>query len=153
MKKAKKNNKGFSLVELIVVVLIMAIIAVALAPQVMKWVENSRIATDIQNYDSLVANCQLALADKDALKAVETKEYTITYTDDSMSVKPEGGTAITSNFKSSTDPVIKALNSLDPSWSELRTKASAAPATGYVITINAGGTVSKTTPATDGNMK
>ncbi|MCI5848904.1 MAG: type II secretion system GspH family protein, partial [Lachnoclostridium sp.] len=38
MKRTKKNNKGFSLVELIVVVLIMAIIAVALAPQVMKWV-------------------------------------------------------------------------------------------------------------------
>ena len=32
MEKTKKNNKGFSLVELIVVVLIMAIIAVSLAP-------------------------------------------------------------------------------------------------------------------------
>ena len=49
----KMNNKGFSLVELIVVVLIMAIIAVALAPQVMKWVENSRKSNDIENYNAI----------------------------------------------------------------------------------------------------
>lgn len=61
MKKlTKKNNKGFSLVELIVVVLIMAIIAVALAPQITKWVENSRQAKDMQTIDSLVSACQLA---------------------------------------------------------------------------------------------
>ena len=36
MCEKKRNNKGFSLVELIVVILIMAVIAVALAPQVMK---------------------------------------------------------------------------------------------------------------------
>lgn len=61
MKKlTKKNNKGFSLVELIVVVLIMAIIAVALAPQVTKWVNNSRIATDRQTKDSIVSAFQVA---------------------------------------------------------------------------------------------
>lgn len=42
----KRNNKAFSLVELIVVVLIMGIIAVALAPQVMKWVKTSRENSD-----------------------------------------------------------------------------------------------------------
>jgi prepilin-type N-terminal cleavage/methylation domain-containing protein len=60
-KKLRRNNKGFSLVELIVVVLIMAIIAVALAPQVMKWVGSSRTNTDVQIYDSLVSDIQVAL--------------------------------------------------------------------------------------------
>ena len=60
----KMNNKGFSLVELIVVVLIMAIIAVALAPQVMKWVENSRKSTDAQNYDSIVSAANIALSNE-----------------------------------------------------------------------------------------
>lgn len=64
MKRTKKNNKGFSLVELIVVVLIMAIIAVALAPQVMKWVNESRKSADASTYDSVVAACQDALADE-----------------------------------------------------------------------------------------
>ena len=59
----KKNNKGFSLVELIVVVLIMGIIAVALAPQVMKWVGTSKISTDKNNADALKSSVQTALAD------------------------------------------------------------------------------------------
>ncbi len=68
----KMNNKGFSLVELIVVVLIMAIIAVALAPQVMKWVENSRKSTDCNNYDSVVSAVNLALADETVMSYVGT---------------------------------------------------------------------------------
>jgi type IV pilus assembly protein PilA len=58
----KMNNKGFSLVELIVVVLIMAIIAVALAPQVMKWVENSRKSTDVQNYGHVAEALEVSYA-------------------------------------------------------------------------------------------
>lgn len=77
MNNVKKNNKGFSLVELIVVVLIMAIIAVALAPQVMKWVDNSRIATDRQTADSVVSFAQLALTNKAANDAVSAAEYQI----------------------------------------------------------------------------
>lgn len=75
-----KDNRGFSLVELIVVVLIMAIIAVALAPQVMKWVHNSRMATDIQTRDSLKEQCQLALADVHAFDRVKNGGYMITIT-------------------------------------------------------------------------
>ena len=55
------KNKGFSLVELIVVVLIMAIIAVALAPQILKWVDNSRVSADIQTKDILVDFMQLTV--------------------------------------------------------------------------------------------
>ncbi|MCR5638534.1 MAG: prepilin-type N-terminal cleavage/methylation domain-containing protein, partial [Lachnospiraceae bacterium] len=42
----KKNNKGFSLVELIVVVLIMAIIATALTLAVTKYVAKSKRSSD-----------------------------------------------------------------------------------------------------------
>lgn len=69
----KMNNKGFSLVELIVVVLIMAIIAVALAPQVMKWVENSRKSNDIENYNALVGAANVAGTDESVLKAAKIK--------------------------------------------------------------------------------
>lgn len=47
----KKRNHGFSLVELIVVVLIMGILTVTLAPQVMRWVGRSR-----ENSDTYKAN-------------------------------------------------------------------------------------------------
>lgn len=93
MKKAKKKNGGFSLVELIVVILIMAIIAVALAPQVMKWVGKSKESADISNYDSLVSNIQLALTDDATLTACGKKEYLITF--DSTGVKIAKGPGTT----------------------------------------------------------
>ena len=42
----KKNNKGFSLAELIVVVLILGILAVAVTPQIMNWVNKSKVGKD-----------------------------------------------------------------------------------------------------------
>ncbi len=61
----KKNNKGFSLVELIVVVLIMGILAVALTPQVMKWVDKSRIAADKDTLQAVKSAAALAFTSKD----------------------------------------------------------------------------------------
>lgn len=48
MKETKMNNKGFSLVELIIVIAIMAILVVVLAPQYLKYVEKSRVSSDAQ---------------------------------------------------------------------------------------------------------
>ena len=59
----KKNNKGFSLVELIVVVLIMGIIAVALAPQVMKWVGTARTNSDKNTEKDIKSAVNIAVAD------------------------------------------------------------------------------------------
>lgn len=63
MKKVKRANKGFSLVELVVVVLILGILSVATAPQIMKWVEKSKISTDRDNANSIKYAVQTALAD------------------------------------------------------------------------------------------
>lgn len=62
----KKNNKGFSLVELIIVIAIMAILAGALAPALIKYINKSRKSTDIQNADSLRTAIQTALSNPEA---------------------------------------------------------------------------------------
>ena len=61
----KMNNKGFSLVELIVVIAIMAVLIGVLAPQFMKYVEKSRESTDIQNLDTCISAVRTYYADKD----------------------------------------------------------------------------------------
>ena len=99
MKGIMKNNKGFSLVELIVVVLIMAIVAVALAPQVVRWVENSRIASDLETRTNIEKLCQLALTDEDVFSKVSQGGYTITITKDS------NGTDVVCDSNGSADPV------------------------------------------------
>ena len=49
----KKDNRGFSLVELIVVIAIMVVLVAVLAPVFTRYVERSRRATDIQNANSI----------------------------------------------------------------------------------------------------
>ena len=63
MKNKKLNNKGFSLVELIIVIAIMVILVAVIAPQYLKFVNNSRVSTDIQTASDMVTAIDVAIAD------------------------------------------------------------------------------------------
>lgn len=62
-----KSNKGFSLVELIIVVAIMAILVGFLAPQLLRYIEKTNVSHDIQFADSIKKAVELAMADPDVL--------------------------------------------------------------------------------------
>jgi type IV pilus assembly protein PilA len=62
----KTNNKGFSLVELIIVIAIMAVLVGILAPQFIKYVEKSKVSTDIKNAQEIATALQVGAADSDS---------------------------------------------------------------------------------------
>ena len=68
----KMNNKGFSLVELIIVIAIMAILIVVLAPQYLKYVEKSRNSTDLQSATEFKDACEVWAADPEAGEGTTT---------------------------------------------------------------------------------
>lgn len=61
--KKEMNNKGFSLVELIIVIAIMAVLMGVLAPQYLKYVKQSKISTDITNAEQIATAINVAVAD------------------------------------------------------------------------------------------
>lgn len=62
----KVDNKGFSLLELIIVVAIMAALLMIIAPQYMKYVEKSRNATDLQNARAVMEAIEIYATNPDS---------------------------------------------------------------------------------------
>lgn len=66
MNKKQKSltNKGFSLVELIIVIAIMAVLIGVLAPQYLKYVEQSRLQKDNQAIAEIANSIKIAMANE-----------------------------------------------------------------------------------------
>lgn len=79
MKDQKKlGNKGFSLVELIVVIAIMAVLIGVLAPTLIGNIEKSRESKDLSNLDTIYKAVNTALAEEGAAKTLSAGVNTFT---------------------------------------------------------------------------
>lgn len=68
-----KSNKGFSLVELIIVIAIMAILMAVLAPQLIKYVEKANIESDQSTLDAIYKAIEYARIDPTVLMDIESQ--------------------------------------------------------------------------------
>ena len=95
LKEQKLNNKGFSLVELIIVIAIMAVLIGVLAPQYLKYVEKSRVSADADQIDTLISAVEIYSADQ----GVATGKITVA-TDGKVTPADSGtGTKVTDALK------------------------------------------------------
>jgi len=75
--KRYRNNKGFSLVELIIVVAIIAVLVGVLAPQLIRYVEKGKVSADTEFCDTLHSAITYALMDYDVQTATDGSTHWI----------------------------------------------------------------------------
>lgn len=103
------KNKGFSMVELIIVIAIMAILAGALAPALIKYINKSRVSTDISNGQQIASAIQTAMSNEQAFddaKDATNLSYATYYGSQGSCMQAELDSILGSN--SSTNLVTKA---------------------------------------------
>ena len=131
LKDRKKDNKGFTLVELVIVVAILAILVGLLAPQYTKYVERSRKAADVSNMDEMIKAIQVYAADGDANLAAITTAETIV-------LDPDNEPTVGIHLK-------PALEAYCPEYIKIRQKSKKwASAPTASITVDAEGNVTVT---------
>ena len=122
--RKKKDNKGFTLVELVVVIAILAILVGLLAPQYTRYVEKSRKSADVSNMDELVRAVQVYAVDNATNKTSAATEITIQLTTDGV----KGATASTEGATPSE--IVKdsyldmAFNASVPNWKKIVRKST-----------------------------
>jgi type IV pilus assembly protein PilA len=107
-KGMKKNNKGFSLVELIVVIAIMAVLMAVLAPAMLRYVEKSRVQKDKTTASEVENAVELALSDDTVYNKLGGADVEVTYTADSGVVLVTKGDDSENTLQTELDATLKA---------------------------------------------
>ena len=97
-KNEKKDNKGFSLVELIIVIAIMAILVGIVGTQVIPYIDKSRNAKDIQKLSGLCTDAMTAYS-SNAANIDPATTYTITIDTGVGITTGKGSDKILASFK------------------------------------------------------
>lgn len=130
-KNMKKDNKGFSLVELIIVIAIMAILIGVVAVQVIPYLEKSRVGKDRQTVDTVYSAFQTAIASTEGLTGDIKLKIDSNGLDDDDSDDSTGATSIINEMI----PVLGASTAADVAKGTVDKLASSDAKTAGAITL------------------
>jgi prepilin-type N-terminal cleavage/methylation domain-containing protein len=134
----KKTNKGFSLVELIIVIAIMAILAGAIAPALIKYIDKSRKSNDVSSAKTIKTAIETALGTESVYEwMVNTKGSTIV-------IFPGKGCSSLSTYSGITSAI--KVTSLDTTTSGAVTDSSGKAVTAEQCASLIGSNIGETTP-------
>ncbi len=151
MKREQKSltNKGFSLVELIIVVAIMAVLIGVLAPQYLRYVEKTRLQRDNSSIAEVANVIKMASAEEAVI--TQLASGTVTYNFGATGMTGVGSTALDAEIKATITPgdVKITSNTYSTAAPVLTVKINSTnnqievEATGWMETPNAGGSTTK----------
>ena len=132
MKKIKSNNKGFSLIELIIVIAIMAVLVAIIAPNLTKYLGSSKKQTDNKNLDeveSQVKNCISDASTNDITITTGTLKFTGTGAATVTCTPADSFTALVCTALGTTNTKSKQT----PSLKNIQVVITGSDATGYTV--------------------
>lgn len=134
MKKFRKSNKGFTLVELIIVIAIIAILTVVAAPQYIKYVDKARWSKDQNNAASILTAVEAAAIDNNSDEDDDNdiKGVTVTYDATGIHATEDSNeeAALVDAFGDLTKVIVTNTHKYQPDNSSV-----------YTVTVTADGTV------------
>lgn len=119
------NNKGFSLVELIVVIAIMAVLVGILAPQFLRYVEKSRCQKDNTALSEIANACKTAAADEQVYSNLPGEGETLAFASNTLSLTGGGENTVKKDVNATIgDSVVLTSNTYKDKNPIIKVKAS-----------------------------
>jgi hypothetical protein len=106
MTRITKENKGLTLVELVIIIAIMMILTAVISPLVLRQLENSRVKVDEQKLASIRLGTLIAIQDKDDEELPIGKSLNMAALDDSLRTEISMYTGV--NFDHSLSKIFKS---------------------------------------------
>lgn len=131
----KMNNKGFSLIELIIVIAIMAVLVAIIAPNLTKYLGKSKSQTDKTNIDEIKKQFKNAISDAATDEITNVAgTYTVSGNSVTTTATSTGATAFAGYVSKALDADTNTKSKVDSTKDKIQVVVSGSDSAGYTLT-------------------
>ena len=134
----KMNNKGFSLIELIIVIAIMAVLVAIIAPNLTRYLGKSKSQTDKTNLDEIKKQFKNAISDAATDEITDVAgTYKVTGSSVSIDTSKTAGTGandFVKVVKNALDADTNTKSKVDSTKDKIEVVVSGSESAGYTLT-------------------